>query len=218
MATVPGIALLLIAAYLLGGVPFGLLVARRRGVDLRAAGSGNTGATNVFRSVGRKWGVLTFLLDALKGFLPAFLFPLWTAQSGAWGIIFGAAAVLGHNFSPFLGLRGGKGVATSAGVLLGAAPAAMLLGLLAWTALFFGSGFVSLASIGAALTVALAGWFLYAGSGPALPVLLTLLAALAVWRHRSNIARLRSGTEHRFHPWRSLRNRTAGPEDSGGRS
>lgn len=185
------------AAYLTGAVPFGLLIAKINGVDIRTQGSGNIGATNVFRCVGKPWGIACFLLDALKGFIPSFLFPQLVAGiPSEWGLWFGAAAILGHNFPVWLHFKGGKGVATSAGVLLGVAPLAVAVGLLTWAVVFFASGYVSLGSILAAVAVAITGWA--AGYGPVTAVALTLLGALAVWRHRSNLQRLLAGTENKF--------------------
>lgn len=190
--------LTLLAAYLLGSIPNGLLIARLKGVDIRKVGSGNIGATNVFRSVGKTWGVLTFFCDALKGFLPAFFFPLLTGNTGpALGIFCGALAIIGHNWPVFLKFKGGKGVATSAGVLLGIAPAAVGIGLLSWLILFLSTRYVSVASIGAAVVVPMAGWFLY-HNGHLLPTTLSILGLVAVARHHSNIRRLIAGTEHRF--------------------
>lgn len=189
--------LLALAAYLAGSVPFGLLIAKARGVDLRSQGSGNIGATNVFRCVGKPWGIACFILDALKGFLPAALFPQMAEGLPAWaGLLFGAAAILGHNFPVFLKFKGGKGVATSAGVLLGVAPLAVLVGLLTWGIVFFISGYVSLGSILAAVAVVIAGWTL--GYDRTTAVALTLLGLLAIYRHRANIQRLIAGTENRF--------------------
>ncbi len=194
-------------AYLVGAIPFGLLIARLKGVDIRSVGSKNIGATNVFRCVGKGWGVLTFLLDAAKGLAPALVFPLLQGQSGlpvpqgvegSFGLLCGIAAILGHNFPVYLKFKGGKGVATSAGVLLGVAPAAVGLGLLGWVVLFVVTRYVSVASIGAAVLVPLAGWWLYARAGIFLPVSLTLLGVLIVARHAKNIQRLLAGTENRF--------------------
>jgi acyl phosphate:glycerol-3-phosphate acyltransferase len=119
-----------------------------------------------------------------------------------WGLGFGAAAVAGHTWPVFLGFKGGKGVATSAGMLLAAAPAAVLAGLAVWVALFALTRYVSVASIGAAIAVPAAGWLLHGADGPARPAVLTALGALIVWKHRTNLARLRAGTEHRFVPKR----------------
>jgi glycerol-3-phosphate acyltransferase PlsY len=196
--------LLPLLAYLLGAIPFGLLIARARGVDIRKVGSGNIGATNVFRSVGKGWGLLTFALDALKGFVPAWLFP--AAASHCWGLprcpelqlVCGVAAIVGHNWPVYAGFRGGKGVATSAGAVLGIAPVGVLIGLASWAVFFALSRYVSLASILAAVTLAAAAWPLYRETGWVAPATLSALAALIVWRHRANIRRLRDGTEHRF--------------------
>jgi len=193
------------ASYLLGAVPFGFLLARTRGVDIRKVGSGNIGATNVFRSVGKSWGVLTFICDLLKGFLPVFLFPLlWGKTGGAMtldapvALVCGVAAIMGHNWPVYLGFKGGKGVATSAGVLLGLAPASVGIGVLVWLAAFLISRYVSVASIVAAVAVAASGWLFYHGDGWLRPAALALLAALTIVRHKSNIRRLLAGTEHRF--------------------
>lgn len=188
---------LLFASYLIGSIPFGWLFARMRGVDLRKVGSGNIGATNVFRAVGKGWGSLTLFLDAAKGWGPAVLFPLLlqgTATPHA-GLAFGVAAIVGHTWPVYLRFRGGKGVATSAGVLLGLAPAAVGVGVLVFAALLGLSRYVSLGSMGAAIAVPAAGWLFYRGQGLTLPSVLTLLGALIVWRHRTNLRRLMEGTE-----------------------
>lgn len=198
-------AFLIAAAYLLGAVPFGLLVGFARGIDVRTVGSKNIGATNVLRSVGKPWGILTFVLDALKGFVPAFLFPVIgkccipdfqpLENLGLWC---GTAAILGHNFPVYLGFKGGKGVATSAGALLGIAPLAALVGLGTWVVIFFTTRYVSLGSILAAATTCAAGWWFHLKNGLVVPIALTVLAILIIWRHRANIQRLIAGTEHRF--------------------
>lgn len=195
---------LVLLSYLLGAVPFGLLIAHAKGVDIRKVGSGNIGATNVFRSVSKPFGILTFAADALKGLIPALLFPriaAWAAQAEAapWlGLLFGALAIAGHTWPVYIGFKGGKGVATSAGALIGFAPAAAGIGLLTWIVLFAATRYVSVASIVAAVVVPLAGWWRYREQGPVLPVALTVLGILIVWRHKSNIQRLMNGTEHRF--------------------
>ncbi|MBP7276087.1 MAG: glycerol-3-phosphate 1-O-acyltransferase PlsY [Kiritimatiellae bacterium] len=193
-----------VASYLLGAVPCSYLIARARGVDIRKVGSGNVGATNVFRSVGKGWGVLAFFLDALKGAAPAlWMLPAIRAMGGPdlapdWRLAFGAMAVVGHNWPIFLGFKGGKGVATSAGMLLAVAPAAVGIGLLVWVMLFAASKYVSLASIGAAVATPAAAWALYAREGLIRPIVLTAMGLLTIVRHRANLARLRAGTEHRF--------------------
>lgn len=183
-------------AYLIGSIPFGLLISKAKGVDIRKQGSGNIGATNVLRCLGKPLGITCFVLDALKGFLPAALFPMIGKVDPTFGILFGTAAILGHNFPIFLKFKGGKGVATSAGVLLGVAPLAVVIGLLTWVIVFKTSGYVSLGSIIAALAVIATGWT--AGYGSVIATALTLLGALTIYRHRENIKRLANGTENKF--------------------
>ncbi len=206
MTTLPYIALGYIApglaAYLIGAIPFGLLIARLRGVDIRRVGSGNIGATNVYRSIGKSWGILTFICDALKGYLPVWIFPLLAMRLTAdkvspagLAILCAAMAVAGHNWPIYLRFKGGKGVATSAGALLALAPSAIGVGLLTWLMVFLATRYVSVASIAAAGAVAGAGWFMAAWPTAAL---LTGLSAVIIWRHKSNIQRLRGGTELRF--------------------
>lgn len=192
------IALFALASYLLGSVPFGLLIARTQGVDIRKQGSGNIGATNVLRTLGKPLGISCFLLDALKGYLPAALLPALGHLGAETGILFGVASILGHNFPIYLRFKGGKGVATSAGVLLGVAPQAVFIGLAVWAIVFKLSGYVSLGSIVAALTVALVGWLRAERDGLGVAIALTLLAALSIYRHRSNIQRLIRGEESKF--------------------
>ncbi len=197
-----------LAAYLLGAVPFGLLLARARGVDIRAVGSRNIGATNVFRCVGKGWGTLTFVLDLGKGLAGTLLLPwlatclLGTEPAGdGLRLLGGGLAVAGHNWPVYLGFRGGKGVATSAGMLLGLAPAACGLALVAWLLTFLALRYVSLASLTAALTLAVTVWLpalRKEHAGPLMPTVLTLLALLVIVRHRVNIRRLLAGTESRF--------------------
>ncbi|MDE0838827.1 MAG: glycerol-3-phosphate 1-O-acyltransferase PlsY [Kiritimatiellae bacterium] len=191
-----------IIAYLLGALPFGLLLARSRGVDIRAVGSGNIGATNVFRCIGKAWGLLVYVLDMLKGLLGATLLPslfsaqpepdLWLCTAG------GCAAIAGHNWPIYLRFKGGKGIATTSGFLLGLAPAAVGVGLAAWIVIFVTSRYVSLASILAAVAVAAFSWMHYGGEERMLPAVLSALCILAVLRHRQNLIRLLSGTENRF--------------------
>lgn len=222
-------AALCLLSYLVGAIPFGLIVARGRGVDIRTVGSRNIGATNVFRSIGKPWGVLTFVCDLLKGFVPAAFAPAlgaWvahrllndadlamavTGRAQLLSIACGVAAILGHNFPVYLKFRGGKGVATSAGVLLGIAPAAVGVGVAVWIVVFLLGRYVSVASIVAALAIAGAGIVFYLPRGRLLPTALALLAALAIGRHRSNIQRLMKGTENRFEFGRKKHNTEAPP-------
>ncbi len=194
----------LVGAYLLGAIPCGLLVGKARGIDIRTVGSGNIGATNVMRSVGKPWGILTFALDFLKGLLPVVLVPVLAARGGGgpppdWlGLAAGGAAIVGHSFPVYLRFKGGKGVATSAGVVLALHPPAAGIGVAAWVVLFFTLRYVSLASMLAAASVAAVAWLLPRDPRPALAIVFTLLAALIVLRHRSNIRRLLRGEESRF--------------------
>jgi glycerol-3-phosphate acyltransferase PlsY len=150
----------------------------------------------VLRCLGKPLGITCFVLDVLKGFLPAFVFPMFGNFCPSIGILFGALAILGHNFPIFLKFKGGKGVATSAGVLIGVAPLAVVIGLATWAIVFKVSGYVSLGSIVAALVVILTGWV--AGYSSVTAIALTLLGSLTIYRHRSNIQRLRNGTENKF--------------------
>ncbi|MBM4143345.1 MAG: glycerol-3-phosphate 1-O-acyltransferase PlsY [Lentisphaerae bacterium] len=196
--------LLCAASYLLGAVPFGYLVGRARGMDVRLAGSGNVGATNVWRTAGRTAGLVTLLADAAKGFIPACGFPMLAAARGAGdttalGVLCACLAVAGHNWPVYLRFKGGKGVATTMGALLGIAPAALGVMALVWLVLFAATRYVSVGSIGGALALSAAGWLLYFRErGWILPAALTALGLAAVWRHRGNIRRLLKGTERRM--------------------
>lgn len=186
----------IVFAYLLGALPFGLLVAKTRGIDIRKQGSGNIGATNVFRCVGKGWGIFTFVLDALKGFIPAFIFPILGGFSPEYGVWFGLAAIVGHSFPVYLKFKGGKGVATSAGMLMGVAPVAVGVGFLCWVICLVASRYVSLASIVAAIAVAISVWI--QDKGLVVNCALTILSGLVIFLHRANIKRLLNGTESRF--------------------
>lgn len=196
----PAVAL---AGFLLGSVPTGYLVARVRGIDIRQHGSGNIGATNVFRTLGKPLGVFVFLVDALKGFAAVYLaMHLSDGTRATWlGIVGAVAVIAGHNYTPWLGFRGGKGIATSAGALLALMPQSVAVIAFVWIAVFKWSRYVSLASICASaalpLSVAVFWWSGVGGNAPLLGFTV-LISALAIWRHRSNIARLREGTEPRF--------------------
>lgn len=190
-------------AYLLGAIPFGLIIARCRGIDIRRVGSGNIGATNVFRCVGKGWGLLTFALDVLKGFVSSFYLPQMAAQSSAGhlrevALLCGCLAVVGHNWPVFLRFKGGKGIATSLGALLGVARWAVLVGVLAWIVLFLLTRYVSVASMLAMVIVCVVAWVAREPGDVVLPIILTVLAAMALWRHKGNVQRLARGTEHRF--------------------
>ena len=231
-------------AFLLGSIPCGLLIARANGIDIRQHGSGNIGATNVLRVVGKKFGIVCFLLDALKGFIPVVL-ALSLIRIGdretalalpclrPWAlslpasqqftgqllhVLTGLLAILGHNYSPWVGFKGGKGIATSAGVLFALFPffGVTLLGLI-WLGLFLTTRYVSVASIGTIIALPivthLGARFHHLNNNQSLPTLwesgtwnkplfafTVAISALAIWKHRTNIQRLRAGTEHRFVP------------------
>lgn len=223
MSTAHTTLLLLIpAAYLAGSVPFGLIVGKAKGIDVRKSGSGNIGATNVGRLLGGKYFALVFALDLLKGLLPMLAAGMAIRLDAADGsmpaadpattyllwLAVGFAAIAGHLFSVFLKFTGGKGVATSAGVVLGLFPYFTLPALAAlavWSALFARTKIVSLASVAAALVFPVAylalaialGWQPFGQQWPLLAFSL-LMAVMIVGRHKANIARLRAGTEHRF--------------------
>ena len=187
--------LLLIGAYLLGSVPTGLLLAKALGVNIRESGSGNIGATNVYRTIGRKLGIITLIGDCLKGLIPVLL-----AKSlglpDVWVAAIGLAALLGHVFTIFLGFKGGKGVATALGVFLGTSPLSVLAALVIFAVVLYTWRFVSLASIVAAALIPALVWFT---DGKQETVLMAVaIAAVVIFRHQENIARLRAGTESKF--------------------
>jgi glycerol-3-phosphate acyltransferase PlsY len=207
------LAALLLPAYFLGSVPFGLILGKFKGIDVREHGSGNIGATNVWRVLGPKWGALTFFLDAAKGF-----FAVSLAQQIAWrqaappaledqylayaGVFAALACIVGHSFPIWLKFKGGKGVATSLGVIIGLMPPlATGVVLVLWISIFAFSRYVSLASIVAALSLPLTvGVLLKTGEleGSAYFAFACAAAFLVVRRHRDNIRRLFAGTENRF--------------------
>ena len=190
--------LLLLVSYLVGAFPTSYVVGRlARGIDLRQHGSGNLGATNVFRVLGWKAAVPVFLVDIFKGFAPTFFFPrIDGSPAWEWGLAFGAAAILGHVYSVYVGFKGGKGVATSAGVFLALAPWALLFALVVWLTVLAITRIVSIASILAALTVPPM-VYVTVGIGPVFWLSLALVT-FVIWAHRTNIGRLLRGTEHRF--------------------
>ena len=190
----------LLIAYGIGAIPTALLIGRLRGVDIRQFGSGNIGATNVFRVIGKLWGIICLLLDIFKGWLPTALpIPAWFGSEwpmDSWRWAVGLAAIAGHMFSPFLKFRGGKGVATSIGVLLAIAPLPVLLALLVGLFIIWWTGYVSMASIICSAMLPVLILVLQFDQNPWISVVITaLLAVLIFWRHRTNIRRLRDGTE-----------------------
>jgi acyl phosphate:glycerol-3-phosphate acyltransferase len=203
---IPGYILTAVVAYLLGSIPTGFLVAKARGVDIRTVGSGNIGATNVLRALGKTVGIFVMLADAAKGWVAVavvarafwgWCFPAGDLQAQEWiGICAGVCAILGHNYTCWLGFKGGKGIATSAGVFIALAPWGLLIALGIWVLAFAASRYVSVASILAALVLPVTVWF--TTHRPALAVVTAVMAVLAIYKHKTNIKRLLDGTEHRF--------------------
>jgi glycerol-3-phosphate acyltransferase PlsY len=181
-------------------------MAKTQGIDIRTIGSGNIGATNVFRALGTPAGVIVLLADALKGWtavaLAANLVCDWTypnagAQAREWfHIVAGCAAILGHNYTCWLYFKGGKGIATSAGVLVALVPWALLIILGVWIVVFALSRYVSLASIAASATLPLATWL--TGCSSTLIIITSAMTVLAIYKHKPNIQRLLQGTENRI--------------------
>lgn len=195
------IVLLVLASYLAGSIPFGFMIARWvKGIDLRQHGSGNIGATNVGRVLGKKWGLICLVLDALKGLLPVAFFPLWIcgASSSDLAVISGVATIVGHMFPCWLGFRGGKGVATSLGVAGMLSPWGLLFAALMFITTFATFRIVSLSSIVAAICF---GAFYLTPFSPhslSLGLFSAAVPLLIVIQHRSNLKRLLRGEEPRF--------------------
>lgn len=191
----------LVAAYVVGSIPAAYVAGRMvRGIDLRQHGSGNLGATNVYRVLGRGVAVAVLLFDAAKGALPVLLLPRLIPGGDPllWAIGYGLAAIVGHVRPIFLLWKGGgKGVATSSGVFAALAPLPMLVTFVVWVVVLWGSGYVSLASLSAALVLPLA---ILAMTGPRSPLfgVALVVAGFVFWTHRANIGRLRRGEESRF--------------------
>jgi len=192
-----------LGAYVLGSIPTGFLVARAKGVDIRSVGSGNIGATNVFRILGRPAGVFVLLFDGLKGFAAC----AWLAEliirefavppeNGVYlRLAAGLAVVLGHNYTCWLGFKGGKGIATSAGALTALVPWALLIILSLWVLLFAITRYVSIGSLAASFALPFATWF--TTQNRALTFVTGAMGALAIYKHKTNVRRLLNGTEHR---------------------
>lgn len=221
-----------ILAFLLGSIPFGLLIAKAKGVNIREHGSGNIGATNVLRVVGKKYGITCLILDLLKGLVPtligisllriegknplivleflephATIFPPSEALTAQiLQVLTGLLAILGHNYSPWVGFKGGKGIATSAGVLIALMPVGVVVLIVIWAILFFTTRYVSVASIGASIALPFItlygsyrhGYLTEGTWNKPLFIFSLIIAIMAVWKHRGNIRKLRAGTENRF--------------------
>jgi glycerol-3-phosphate acyltransferase PlsY len=196
-------AIILLLVYLFASIPWGYLIGKYNDIDIREHGSGNIGATNVRRTLGKKWGRICFFLDFLKGFLPVLAVKLLVPEDLSWALPIAAfAAVAGHIWPIYLKFKGGKGISTTAGILLAIAPWSLLAAGISWVIVFYSTRYVSLASIIAAIVLPVCAFllnYLEISSLPS-PVLgiLTALSLLAIIRHRSNIKRLLNGTENRF--------------------
>lgn len=188
---------LLITAYLAGSLPIGLYIGKLvRGIDIREFGSGNIGASNVWRILGRKWGVLVFLMDVAKGVIPVCCARYAPSHDGWTPVLTGFLAILGHNASPFLRFKGGKGVATSLGVAFGLSWQAGLIAFAAWFLCLLVTRYISVASM---VGVPVGSFLIWYYNGQKLPYLLFgILATVFVFvKHKANIARLKAGTEAR---------------------
>jgi len=200
---IPGYILTALVAYLLGSIPTGFLVAKARGIDIRTTGSGNIGATNAFRILGKRAGVFVLLVDALKGWVAVQVAAPFVAHffEGVpvehLRIAAGVAVILGHNYTCWLHFKGGKGIATSAGVLVALVPWALFIILGVWGIFFLITRYVSVGSIVAAFGLPFATWFT-TGHDIGLTVVTAVLGALAIFKHRRNIQRLLDGTENRI--------------------
>lgn len=201
-------SLTLVTGYLLGSLPTGYLAGMALGVDLRDQGSGNMGATNAFRVLGKTIGLLVLLVDLLKGLLACLLIPRGvltllggSAAVSGWNpevlqILAGIAAILGHNYTCWLRFRGGKGIATTAGVMGALVPVSFAIILGVWLLVFTFTRYVSLASMIAAAILPVSVWLL--GRSPLMVGVALFMGAMAIYKHRTNIQRLLAGTEHRF--------------------
>jgi glycerol-3-phosphate acyltransferase PlsY len=191
----PAVAGLVLAAYLAGSLPTSYLVGRALGVDLRRYGSGNLGATNLYRAAGLGPAAFAALVDIAKGAAPTLLFPRWDGAPQPWALAYGLAAVAGHVWPVWLGFRGGKGVATGGGVFLVLAPAATLLALALWAALVRATRIVSIGSLAAATSLPVLAWA--TGRPRHVVAVSAAAAALVWWTHRANVRRLLRGEELR---------------------
>jgi glycerol-3-phosphate acyltransferase PlsY len=210
---VPGFAYIVTAfgAYLLGSIPFGFLVAKAKGIDIRSVGSGNIGATNAMRVLGKPAGIAVLLMDVIKGYVAVRCLTMWVVNTvGAsfsliietndiqeLEIVAGIFAVLGHNYTCWLKFKGGKGIATTAGVYLALAPWALLVALIVFILAIVLTKYVSIGSILGAIALPATVWIM-SPNNLLLGIVTTALGALAVYKHKSNIQRLMAGTENRL--------------------
>ncbi len=198
-----------LAAYLLGSIPTGYLVGKSRGLDIRTVGSGNIGATNVLRILGKPAGIFVLLVDALKGFVACrfiglavyrqFVGPVEADSSleDFLKITGGLFAILGHNYTCFLKFKGGKGIATSSGVALALLPVALGISIALWLVVLALTRYVSVASIAAAFILPFAAWW-PGRSSRTMIIVAAMIGALAIYKHRTNMQRLMNGTENRI--------------------
>ena len=206
-----------VAAYLLGSIPFGFLVAKAKGIDIRAAGSGNIGATNTMRVLGKPAGIFVLLMDVLKGFVACAFLPspiynwliphfsgffIWFHDTPVefqirFYVVAGIFAVLGHNYTCWLKFKGGKGIATTAGVYLALAPWALLIALVIFILAVVLTRYMSVGSIAGAIALPFAVWIL-PPHNLFLGIVTTALGVMAIYKHKSNIQRLMAGTENRL--------------------
>lgn len=194
-----------VAAYLLGSIPTGFLVARAKGIDIRGVGSGNIGATNAMRVLGKPAGIIVMIVDCAKGYVAAKVLPVLAISFFNCGdsdlpticILAGIFAVLGHNYTCWLKFKGGKGIATTAGVYLALAPEALGIAFVVFILTILVTRYVSVGSIVAAITLPTAVWILQP-QNLFLGIVTTVLGALAIYKHKSNIQRLKAGTESRL--------------------
>ena len=184
-----------VVSYLLGSVPFGFLIAKLKGVDLRSSGSGNIGATNVYRVVGKREGLITLVLDVAKGTIPVVIFSLMFPKEQYINVISGFSAVLGHDFSVFLRFRGGKGVATSYGVTLPVYPLASLVGIFIWITILLTTRLSSLAAL---LSFLIATLIALSSPDYIVRIFFIVLYILMVFKHKDNLKRLFSKEENRI--------------------
>ncbi len=209
--------LFLVLSYIIGSIPFGLIIGKKfKGIDIREHGSGNIGSTNAIRVLGKKVGFLVFGCDVFKGMLVIIILKILDT-TGVWStpiefFFYGAAAIIGHSFSIFLEFKGGKAVATSLGVVLILTPIPAVACLIIFGIILFATGYVSLASTGATITVVVTTWILYAigyeatnaldyfisTPGLLVTVLYTILSTLIIFKHKNNYIRLIKGTESNF--------------------
>ena len=190
--------LCVVASYLLGSIPTGFVWCKARGIDIRKVGSGNIGATNVMRALGKPIGITVLLIDVAKGFVPVFAAPAFFSQADVTvlRIVCCVGVVAGHNWTCWLKFKGGKGIATSAGALLAMLTMPLLCVLAVWGIVFAVSRYVSLASIVAAAALPVATWLIM--HDRTFIIFTVILSALAIYKHKSNIQRLLAGTENRI--------------------